>query len=92
MEPYMEALSGAKEKGQVRSVGVSCHDLGALKTAANYYTARDLLGVYLGADAGRRVMSGDILRGSVDKIRTAILYFDLQGFTKLSSRRTAVMC
>jgi aryl-alcohol dehydrogenase-like predicted oxidoreductase len=35
MEPYMEALSGAKEKGQIRSVGVSCHDLGALKTAAS---------------------------------------------------------
>jgi aryl-alcohol dehydrogenase-like predicted oxidoreductase len=34
MEPYMAALSEAKEKKQVRAVGVSCHDLGALKTAA----------------------------------------------------------
>jgi predicted aldo/keto reductase-like oxidoreductase len=34
MEPYMDALYQAKEKGQVRAVGVSCHDLGAMKTAA----------------------------------------------------------
>jgi 1-deoxyxylulose-5-phosphate synthase len=34
MEPYMEALSEAKSKKQIRAVGVSCHDFGALKTAA----------------------------------------------------------
>jgi aryl-alcohol dehydrogenase-like predicted oxidoreductase len=34
MAPYMEALAEAKEKKQVRAVGVSCHDLGAMKTAA----------------------------------------------------------
>ena len=31
---YMEALNEAKEKKLVRAVGVSCHDLGAMKTAA----------------------------------------------------------
>jgi 1-deoxyxylulose-5-phosphate synthase len=31
---YMEALSEAKEKKKLRAVGVSCHDFGALKTAA----------------------------------------------------------
>jgi len=30
----MEALSRAKERGKVRAVGVSCHGLGALRTAA----------------------------------------------------------
>jgi aryl-alcohol dehydrogenase-like predicted oxidoreductase len=30
----MEALSHAKEQGKVRAVGVSCHDLGALRAAA----------------------------------------------------------
>lgn len=30
----MEALSKAKEQGKVRAVGISCHDLGALSTAA----------------------------------------------------------
>lgn len=34
LQPYLEAFDAAKEKGQVRAVGVSCHDLGALKTAA----------------------------------------------------------
>jgi len=34
MGAYMETLSEAKKKGQVRAVGVSCHNLGALKTAA----------------------------------------------------------
>ena len=35
LEPYMEELATAKEKKQVRAVGVSCHDFDALKTAAN---------------------------------------------------------
>ena len=34
MAPYMNALDKEKKKGRVRSVGVSCHDFGALKTAA----------------------------------------------------------
>ena len=34
LQLYMEELAVAKEKGQIRAVGVSCHDLGALKTAA----------------------------------------------------------
>src|SRR5262249_21619688 len=34
LQPYMEALTEAKEKKQVRAVGVSCHDLGALNKAA----------------------------------------------------------
>lgn len=34
LAPYMETLSEAKQKGEIRAVGVSCHDLGALDTAA----------------------------------------------------------
>ena len=55
-----------------------------LKSAAGYRTANDLLAVYLGRDAGERVLSGDIQRGSLDTIRAVIWYFDLQGFTKLA--------
>jgi aryl-alcohol dehydrogenase-like predicted oxidoreductase len=36
LAPYMEALNEAKKKKQVRAVGVSCHHLGALKTAATH--------------------------------------------------------
>ncbi len=34
MAPYMEVLSEAKDKKRIKAVGVSCHDFGALKTAA----------------------------------------------------------
>lgn len=34
MAPYMDALSEAKSRKQVRAVGVSCHNLDALRTAA----------------------------------------------------------
>jgi aryl-alcohol dehydrogenase-like predicted oxidoreductase len=34
MGPYMDVLNEAKAKGQVKAVGCSCHDLGAMKTAA----------------------------------------------------------
>lgn len=34
MRPYMDVLNEAKEKKQVRAVGVSCHDFGAMATAA----------------------------------------------------------
>ncbi len=36
MKPVMEVLEEAKEKGIVKSHGVSCHDLGALKEAAKH--------------------------------------------------------
>lgn len=34
MKPYRAALEAAKARGQVRAVGVSCHNFGALKAAA----------------------------------------------------------
>jgi len=34
MQPYMEALSEAKQSQHIRAVGVSCHNFEALKTAA----------------------------------------------------------
>jgi predicted aldo/keto reductase-like oxidoreductase len=35
MGPYMDALNAAKAEGKVKSVGVSCHDFGALQVAAD---------------------------------------------------------
>ena len=35
MQPYMDALTEAKEKKQIRAVGVSCHNFGAMKTAVD---------------------------------------------------------
>lgn len=34
LKPYMDVLAEAKARKQIRAVGVSCHNLGALKTAA----------------------------------------------------------
>nr|WP_321250552.1 adenylate/guanylate cyclase domain-containing protein [uncultured Ruegeria sp.] len=55
-----------------------------LKCGANRLMAEDITAAYLGKDASRRVLSGDITRGSSETISAVIWYFDLQGFTKLS--------
>ncbi|VGO14993.1 hypothetical protein PDESU_03573 [Pontiella desulfatans] len=34
MQPYMDVMSEAKAKGQIKAVGVSCHNFGAMQTAA----------------------------------------------------------
>lgn len=56
----------------------------ALKSASNRRLAEDLLSVYLGQDAGLRVLSGEIQRGSLQMVNAAIANFDLSGFTSLS--------
>ncbi|SLN21276.1 Adenylate cyclase 1 [Falsiruegeria litorea R37] len=58
----------------------------ALKAAANRRVAADLLQVYLGRDAGRRVLSGEIQRGSLQQIDAVLCYFDLKDFTSLTER------
>jgi len=55
-----------------------------LKCGANRTMAEDITAAYMGRDASRRVLSGDITRGSSDTISAVILYFDLKGFTRLS--------
>lgn len=56
----------------------------ALKCAAHKQMAVDIVSTYLGADAGQRVLSGAIQRGSSQTLHAVIWYFDLQGFTRLS--------
>ncbi len=58
----------------------------ALKSASNCKMAQELLEVYLGKDTGSRVLSGEIERGSLEKIHAVICYFDLTGFTSLTER------
>ncbi len=36
LEPYMDAMNEAKEKGLIKAVGVSCHNFEALKVAAEH--------------------------------------------------------
>lgn len=58
----------------------------ALRANSHRQTAEDLLGIYLGRDAGRRVLSGEIQRGSSQWIDAVICYFDLEGFTGMSQK------
>ncbi len=55
-----------------------------LKCGANRLMAEDITAAYLGRDASKRVLSGDITRGSTQTIPAVIWDFDLRGFTKLS--------
>ncbi|APG45728.1 adenylate/guanylate cyclase domain-containing protein [Phaeobacter porticola] len=58
----------------------------ALRAASAQQMAKDLLQVYLGRDAGQRVLSGEIQRGSSRQIDAVICYFDLKGFTQLAEQ------
>lgn len=46
--------------------------------------ARNLMDTYLGPNAGRRVLSGEISRGVNETIEAAIWFSDLRGFTALA--------
>ena len=46
--------------------------------------ARSLLGTYLGADAGRRVLDGLVRRGDGVTIAAALMFSDLRGFTQMT--------
>jgi len=56
----------------------------ALRVGADLSKTRTLLETYLGRDVGRRVLSGDVRRGSVEAMSAAIVVGDLRGFTMLA--------
>ena len=56
----------------------------AMMTDAGHTIASGLLESYLGADAGRRVHSGAIERGSVESLRAVLWYADIRGFTAIA--------
>lgn len=58
----------------------------SLQARLGHDTAVNLLDTYVGPEAGRRVLGGEIRRGSLDVIPAVILYADLQGFTSHSDR------
>lgn len=45
-----------------------------------------LLNAYVGRDAGHRILSGQVLRGTSEMISAAILFADLRGFTAAADR------
>jgi adenylate cyclase len=56
----------------------------AVKCVSLARIARTLVEVYLGHDAGERVLSGRISRGVADRINAVIWYSDLRGYTKIT--------
>ncbi|WP_137390237.1 adenylate/guanylate cyclase domain-containing protein [Rhodoligotrophos defluvii] len=56
----------------------------AIKSAALAKIADTLAHVYLGRDAGQRVLSGRILRGVADPINAILWFSDLRGYTAIS--------
>lgn len=59
-------------------LGVAC------KMAIRGKLAHNILTTYLGADAGGRVLSGQIKRGDGETIQAAIWYADLRGSTRMA--------
>ena len=60
----------------------------AVKSRSTTDVATTLLETYLGADAGRRVLTGEIDRHSLRHIRAVIWLCDLRGFSAVASRVT----
>lgn len=56
----------------------------AAKPAALARIARTLVQVYLGNDAGARVLAGRISRGVPDRIKAVLWFSDLRGFTAIT--------
>lgn len=57
-----------------------------LELRSAYRMAEDLLNTYLGRGAARQVLSGTVQRGQGSKIRAAIWYSDLRGYTAMADR------
>jgi len=56
----------------------------AIKCVSLARIARTLVEVYLGHDAGERVLSGRISRGVADRINAVIWFSDLRGYTTIT--------
>jgi adenylate cyclase len=56
----------------------------ALKSASLARVAETIAEVYLGRDAGQRVLQGRIVRGVADRIHAVLWYSDLKDFTTLA--------
>lgn len=57
-----------------------------IKSAALARIADTLVQVYLGRDAGRRVLEGRIQRGVADRIEAALWFSDLRSFTAITDK------
>lgn len=76
---------GGFTAAEVEAIGELIPGFGAaIRIGVDLAAFRTVLGTYLGRDVGRRVLHGEIRRGSVETISAAILVGDLRGFTALA--------
>jgi adenylate cyclase len=80
-------VAGGFDDGQLEQIAgiLPCLAL-AVKSRSTFDVARTLLETYLGADAGRHVLIGEIDRHSVKTIRAVIWFCDLRGFSLVANR------
>src|SRR5206468_1284194 len=80
-------VPGGFDEGHLRQLGdVLPYFALAVKSRSTFDVARTLLETYLGMDAGRRVLTGEIDRHSVQRIQAVIWLCDLRGFSQVASR------
>lgn len=58
----------------------------AVKSVSLSHTAKSLVEVYLGRDAGNRVLKGRIGRGRVESINAVLWFSDMENYTALSEQ------
>ena len=76
---------GGFDEGQLEQTAALLPFLAlAVKARLTYDVASTVIGTYLGLDAGRRVLTGAIERGTAEAIRAVIWFADLRGFTRLA--------
>lgn len=81
-----DAPDGFSEKDLVALEEIASVLALVAKDSSTHRIAETVLETYLGRDAGRRVLDGNVQRGQGDSIRAALWSCDLQGFTKLADK------
>ncbi len=80
-------VEGGFDDGQLEQVAGALPVLAlAVKSRSTFDVARTLLETYIGTDAGRHVLIGEIDRHSVKTIRAVIWFCDLRGFSLVANR------
>jgi adenylate cyclase len=93
--PFTDGTCAALSLATRRAGGFDEEDIGFFDALMPYlalvFEARighriseNVVKTYLGEDAGRRVLRGEVTRGSGEVIEAAILFADIRGFTALS--------
>jgi len=67
-----------------RRIAVAAPPLRGGQSVALTRMTATLMQTYLGRDAGRRVLSGRIMRGIADRLDTVLWFSDLRGFTRIT--------